>query len=108
MESLPSIGGDEANVDDGVIHDLELDDKLLHVQVASITDSSEEEADYVEGGSMKDNKTLMQFINGAYLFHVGNIEHVDVASSISSQGCYDANGRGKLLHLRMSDHHKNS
>ena len=36
---------------------------------------------------MKDNKTLTQLTKGAYLFLVANIEHGDVASSISSQGC---------------------
>lgn len=64
-----------------------MDDKSLHVQVASITDSSEKKANYVEGGSMKDNETLM--------FHVGVIEHGGITSSISSQGCHDANDDGK-------------
>ena len=31
-----------------MIHDLELDDKSLHVRVASMTGSSEKEANYVE------------------------------------------------------------
>jgi hypothetical protein len=36
---------------------------------------------------MKDNKTLM--------FHVRVIEHGGITSSISSQGCHDANDDGK-------------
>ena len=95
VESLPSMGGDEAEVDGGVIHDLELDDKPLPVPTASITDSSEKEADYVEGGSVKDNKSLGQFTDGADLFPVGDTEHGDVASSISSQVCQDTNDGGE-------------
>ena len=37
----------------GVIHDLELDDKLLHQQTASITDSNEKEVGCVNGGSIR-------------------------------------------------------
>ena len=49
------MGHDNVEVGDGLIRDLELDDKLFHVQVAFITDSSEKEGGYVEGGFMKDN-----------------------------------------------------
>ena len=95
MESLPSIGGDEAEVDGGVVHDLKLDDKSLPVPAASITDSSEKEADYVEDGSVKDNKSLRQFSDGADVYPVADTKHGDVASSISSQVCQDTNNGGE-------------
>lgn len=95
VESLPSMGGDEAEVDGGLRHDLELDDKSLPVQVASITGSSEKEAEYVEGGSMEDNKTLRQFTDGADFFPVADTEHGGVTSSISSQVCQDTHDGGQ-------------
>lgn len=96
MESLPFTRRDIVEVDDGVIHDLELEDKSLHVQAASITDSGEREGAYVEGGSMKDNNTLRQFTNDAFLSLVTYNEHGDnVASSIYSQGYHDTNDNGE-------------
>ena len=43
-------------------------------------DLSENEIDYVEGGSMKEGKTLERFGDGAYLFCVTCTKHGDVAS----------------------------
>ena len=76
--------------------------------IASTMDFSENGIDYVEGGFMKDNKTLEQFTNATDLFHVTCIEHGDIASSIYSHSVMTQMTVGKLLHVRMLDHHKDS
>ena len=43
VESSPSMGRDNVEVDEGLIHDLGFDDKLSHVQVASMMDFGEKE-----------------------------------------------------------------
>ena len=95
MESLPSMEGDEAKGHGDAISVKELDHKSLLVQVVSITDSSEKEVDFVEGGSMKENKTFLRFTYGANLFHIADSDHEGVASSIYSQKCQDTNHGGE-------------
>ena len=80
-----------------------MDDKSFLVQITSITDSSKKEVDCVEGGSMKDNTTLRQFNNDAYLIHVAKKKHGDVASSASSQGCQETKDNGfAILYYRLT------
>ena len=100
---LAFYGGWWSKGDGGVIHDLELDDKSLHVRVAFIRGSSEKEVNYVEMILWKTIR-LSCNLKRVHICFLSQILRMEMLLQVFL--LKRTNDGGEASYLRMLDHYK--